>query len=143
VLVDANILLFAVDERSPFGPRAAAWLEEQLNGSRRVGLPWHSLGAFFRLITNPRATTDPLDPGTAWRRVEDWLACEVVWIPQPTAQHVQVLGQLVRRYQVSGNLMTDAQLAALAVEHGLTVCSADTDFARFSEVSWLNPLAAV
>lgn len=141
MLVDANILLFAVDERSPFSGRAVSWLEEQLNGSRRVGLPWHSPGAFLRLITNPRATTDPLDPETAWRRVEDWLACEAAWIPQPTEQHTKVLGQLVRRYQVSGNLMTDAQLAALAVEHGLTVCSADTDFARFSELTWLNPLA--
>lgn len=141
MLVDANILLFAVDERSPFGPPAAAWLEEQLNGARRVGLPWHSLGAFFRLITNPRAATDPLDPATAWRRVEEWLARDVVWVPQPTGQHATVLGRLVHRYRVSGNLMTDAQLAALAIEHGLTVCSADTDFARFTEITWLNPLS--
>ena len=142
MLVDANVLLFAVDAQSRFHRAAAAWLEEVLNGPRRVGFPWLSLGAFLRLITNPRVTASPLDGATAWQRVEDWLACDVAWVPLPTDRHADVLGGLIRRYDVRGNLMTDARLAALALEHGLTVCSADSDFARFNEIEWLNPLAA-
>jgi toxin-antitoxin system PIN domain toxin len=141
MLVDANILLFAVDKASPFHERAAAWLERQLNGARRVGLPWLSLGAFLRISTNPRATPRPLAPNEAWAYVEDWLAAEPAWIPLPTDGHASVLGELVREYQLGGNLISDAQLAALAIEHGLTICSADTDFARFRDVRWENPLA--
>jgi toxin-antitoxin system PIN domain toxin len=141
MLVDANILLYAVDARSPLHVRAGAWLTEQLNGVRRVALPWLSLGAFVRISTNPRASDQPLTPAEAWQHVEDWLACETVWIPHPTEQHAQVLGSLVTRYALRGQLVTDAQLAALAIEHGLTVCSADTDFARFDEIKWLDPLS--
>lgn len=140
MLVDANILLFAVDEASPFHEAAAGWLTEHLNGSRRVGLPWQCLGAFLRISTHPRASDQPLTPDEAWSYVEEWLAAEVVWVPEPTSHHADVLGSLLTTYQVRGNLISDAQLAALAVEHGLTVCSADTDFARFKEIRWENPL---
>ena len=141
MLVDANLLLFAVDHSSPFHARAEDWLTSQLNGQRRVGLPWQSLGAFLRISTNPRAAERPLSPDEAWSYVESWLAPETVWVPQPTERHAEVLGTLIRAYQLRGNLVSDAQLAALAVEHGLTVCSADTDFALFSEIRWQNPLA--
>ena len=141
VLVDANLLLYAVDETSPFHARAASWMTEQLNGSRQVGLPWQSLVAFVRISTNPRAAADPLDPETAWVHVAEWLAAGPAWIPVPTARHEDVLGSLLRRYQLRANLVSDADLAALAIEHGLTVCSADTDFARFTDVRWENPLA--
>ena len=77
----------------------------------------------------------------AWRQVEDWLACETVWIPQPTERHGQVLGVLLSYPGVRANLVHDAHLAALAIEHGLTLCSTDGDFARFRELKWLNPLA--
>jgi len=70
-----------------------------------------------------------------------WLSAEVVWIPQPTERHAEVLGALVRNYQLRGNLVSDAQLAALAIEHGLRICSADTDFARFREIDWHDPIA--
>jgi uncharacterized protein len=142
MLVDANLLLYAVDETSPFHARARTWLAEQLNGSRRVGLPWQSLIAFLRIATHPRASEHPLRPDEAWDHILDWLACDVAWIPEPGARYADVLGRLVTRHHISGNLVTDAQLAALAIEHGLTVCSADTDFARFPEVRWENPLAA-
>lgn len=141
MLVDANILLFAVDEDSPFHDPSAAWLTEQINGPRRVGIAWSTLGAFLRISTNPRAYRSPLSPDKAWAYIRSWLDAVSVWIPAPTERHADVLGDLIVRYQLRGNLITDAQLAALAVEHGLTVCSADTDFARFAEIRWLNPIA--
>lgn len=140
MLVDANLLLYAVDDASPYHLRAAAWLTEQLNASRRVGLPWQSLVAFVRIATNPRATSEPLDPEVAWAHVEAWLAAGPSWVPLPTERHGEVLGDLVRRYHLAANLVSDAELAALAIEHGLTIFSADTDFARFREVRWENPL---
>ncbi len=90
--------------------------------------------------TTPAYLT-PLDPVTAWERVVDWLAAPAAWVPQPGRQHAVLLGDLIARHEVRGNLAPDAQLAALALEHGLTVCSADTDFARFTDVRWQNPLA--
>lgn len=141
MLVDANLLLYAVDQTSPFHERAEGWLTEQLNGSRPVGFPWPSLVAFLRIVTHPRAVDHPLPAGRAWAQVEEWLACEVAWVPTPSSRHREILGGLIERHQVVGNLVPDAHLVALAIEHGLTVCSADSDFARFDEVRWLNPVA--
>jgi toxin-antitoxin system PIN domain toxin len=140
MLLDANLLLYAVHEGTPEHERAAQWLTEQLNGPQRVGLPWQSLGAFLRISTHPRAFERPLSPTTAWKRVADWLAAPVAWVPQPGQEYARVLGELVSTYGISGNLVPDAQLAALAVEHGVTLCSNDTDFARFRELRWENPL---
>jgi toxin-antitoxin system PIN domain toxin len=141
MLVDANLLLYATDTRSRFHAAAWDWLREQLNGSRRVGLPWQSLSAFLRLATHPRMSAHPLTPAEAWRSVSSWLDSDAAWIPQPGPNHAEVLGELLVQYEAGGNLVPDVQLAALAVEHGLTVCSADTDFARFAEVRWENPLS--
>lgn len=140
MLVDANILLFAVDRSSPFHERSARWLESRLNGRRRIGLPWESLGAFLRISTHPRAAAHPLSPDEAWAYVQAWLDSRAAWIPTPTDRHSEILGSLVASHQLRGNLIPDAQLAALAMEHGLTVCSTDTDFARFTEIRWENPL---
>ncbi len=142
MLIDANLLLLAVDDAAAAHDRVATWLAEQLNGDRRVGIPWESLTAFVRIASHPRASDRPLRPDEAWRFVEDWLAAPRVWIPAPTDRHADVLGGLVRKYQLAGNLIPDAHLAALAIEHGLEICSADTDFARFTEMRWRNPLAA-
>ncbi len=141
MLVDANLLLYAVDRRSVHHERASAWLVEVLNGSRRVGLPWQSLGAFLRVITHPRITTNPLSADRAWGYARSWLDADPSWIPSANARTAAAFGQLVRTHGVTGNLVVDAMLAALALEHGLTVMSADTDFARFPEVAWSNPLA--
>lgn len=140
MLLDANLLIYAVHKRATQHERAAEWLTEQLNGSRRVGLPWQSLAAFLRISTHPRAFERPLSPTTAWERVTDWLASPVAWIPQPGAEHTRILGELINVYEIRGNLVPDAQLAALALEHGVTLCSTDTDFARFRELRWENPL---
>lgn len=141
MLVDANLLLFARDADSPFHSRARDWLTAQLNGPVRVGLPWQSLVAFCRISTHPRAYERPLDPDEAWQQVAEWLRAEPVWTPHPTECHAEVYGQLLRRYQIRGNLASDAHLAALAIEHGLGIRSADTDFARFTEITWSNPLS--
>ncbi|HEX4838413.1 MAG TPA: TA system VapC family ribonuclease toxin [Solirubrobacteraceae bacterium] len=140
MLIDADLLLYAVHEGAPQHQSAAEWMTEQLNGSKRVGLPWQSLAAFLRISTHPRAFQRPLAPATAWERITDWLASPVAWIPQPGSEHARILGDLITTYQVSGNLVPDAQLAALALEHGVTLCSTDTDFARFRELRWTNPL---
>ncbi len=141
MLVDANILLYAVDEASPFHQRASTWLTGQLNGPRRVGFPWQSLVAFIRISTHERASAHPLSPEQAAGFVADWLAPEVSWIPREGPGHGRILTDLITRYQLRGNIVSDAHLAALAIEHGLEVCSNDSDFARFSEVRWVNPVA--
>lgn len=140
MLVDANLLLYARDTASSAHPVARDWLEGRLNGSVRVGLPWQSLVAFVRISTHPRAYERPLEPAEAWRQVEDWLAAPAAWVPAPAGDHATVLGDLVARYGLRGNLVSDAHLAALAIEHGLHLFSADTDFARFTELRWVNPL---
>lgn len=140
MLIDANLLLYAIDSGSPFNERAAVWLEDMLNGDRRVGLPWQTIGAFLRISTHPRVATNPLTSADAWGFVADWLASDPVWIPPATERTAAVYGRLVVDLDITGNLVTDAQLAALAIEHGLAVCSADTDFARFPDLRWENPL---
>ncbi|MDQ4070959.1 MAG: type II toxin-antitoxin system VapC family toxin [Actinomycetota bacterium] len=140
MLVDANILLYAVDEESRFHAGARAWLERELNGRRRIGLPWMSLTAFVRLATHPRALREPLAPAEAWQFVEDWLDAPAAWVPAPGRGHREILGRLVRELDLRGNLVTDGVLAALCIEHGLPIVSADSDFARFRELTWLNPL---
>lgn len=141
ILVDANLLVYAVVEEMPDNARAARWLEERLNGVDRMGIPWPSLVAFLRVVTNSRVFRAPMDSATAWRQVEAWIACPIVWIPNPTPRHVEIFGKLVTDARATGNLVHDAHLAALALEHGLTVASTDGDFARFSGVRWVNPLA--
>lgn len=141
MIVDANLLLYARDSASPFHDRARAWLEDALNGPVRVGLPWQSLVAFHRVSTRSNAPT-PLSPADAADQVDEWLAAPAAWVPLETADHATVLGQLVRTHQVDGRLIHDAHLAALAICHGVEVCSADADFARFTEVRWRNPLAS-
>jgi uncharacterized protein len=140
VLIDANILLYAANPSAPEHAVATSWLDARLNGERRVGLPWESLTGFLRVATHPRAFPRPLRPEEAWGLIDDWLVAPMAWIPQPTDRHADVFGGLVRRYRLSGRLVPDAHLAALAIQHGLDVVSADSDFARFKEIRWVNPL---
>ena len=142
MLVDANILLFATNRDSPFHTPALRWLTDALARDAPLALPWQSLGAFLRLSTHPTALAKPLTPDAAWRQVEEWLDVPHTWIPLPTVRHAPLLGGLILKYRLGGNLIADAQLAALALEHGLALASADTDFARFTEIEWVDPLAA-
>jgi hypothetical protein len=139
VIVDANILLYAVDARSSFHKPVKSWLEGALSGPARVGLPWISLTAFLRIATHPRASANPLSPAEAWSHIGDWLSAEPAWIPEPTLGHAEILESLIVGGDLRGNLIPDAHLAALALGHGVGVCSADSDFARFPQLRWVNP----
>lgn len=140
MLLDANLLLYAIHQGADQHDAASAWLTEQLNGPRRVGFPWQSIAAFLRISTHARAFQRPLSPATAWKRVEDWMAAPVAWIPEPGPEYSRILGELITTHDVRGNLVPDATLAALAIEHGVTLCSTDTDFARFRTLRWEDPL---
>lgn len=141
ILVDANVLVYAYVRDFEQHARARAWLDARLSGAGRVGLPWPSLLAFLRLVTNPRLFPRPASTRQAWRQVEDWLDCEPAWIPTPTERHREVLAELLAGSGVRANLVPDAHLAALAIEHGLTLVSTDGDFARFPGLRFENPLA--
>lgn len=141
MLVDANILLYAVDRTSPFHEAARSWLEEALNGDRRVGLPWQSTTAFLRIATHPRAMDHPLEPAAAWELVDAWLGAPTSFVPRPGPGHGAILHDLMTTHDIRGQLVSDAALAALCLEHGLAVVSADSDFARFPDLRWLNPVA--
>ena len=139
-LVDANLLVYAHVAQFPQHREARDWLDERLNEPTRLGLPWPSLLAFIRLVTNPRVFQHPEPIPEAWRQVEEWLDCPASWIPTPTDKHRQVLSRLLASSNLRANLVPDAHLAALAVEHGLILCSTDGDFARFPDIRWENPL---
>ena len=142
ILVDANLLIYAHVSSFPQHARARHWLDAQLSGSALVGLPWPRLLAFLRVVTNPRVFQRPESMAEAWGQVSAWLDAEVAWIPHPTERHRDVLGALLKAAGVQANLVPDAHLAALAVEHGLLLCSTDGDFGRFPDLRWQNPLAA-
>ncbi|GAB3221081.1 TA system VapC family ribonuclease toxin [Mycolicibacterium hippocampi] len=142
MIVDANLLLYAVDETSAHNATAASWLEGVLNGDSRIGLPWQTIGAFLRIATHPRVAENPLSGTDAWRYVAEWLAVPVVWIPPATETTARVYERLCGQVETTGNLVPDAQLAALAVEYGVELASADTDFVRFPGLRWINPLSA-
>lgn len=141
ILVDANLLIYAhVSGLSAHEP-ARKWLNERLNGSAPVGIPWPSMLAFLRITTNPRVFEKPETIADAWRQIAEWLECPTVWVPQPAEQHAAILGELLIVANITANLVPDAHLAALAIEHGLTLCSTDGDFARFPGLKWQNPIS--
>lgn len=142
MIVDANVLVYAANESATSHVQAKTWLEEQLNGEARIGLPWPSLLAFMRLATSLRMSPTPISGKQAWTIVQSWLESPVAWVPSTTQRHVKIFAHLMEKYEISGNLVPDAHLAAYAIEHNVPLASADTDFARFSEVRWINPIAS-
>lgn len=138
-LVDANLLLYATNPSDPYHQRAAAWFDDLMNSGERVALPWQSLIAFIRISTSTPSRKQPLPTSEALDYVRDWLEWESVWVPEPTSNHLAVLAELLAPAPRS-KLVTDAHLAALAIEHGLTLCSADVDFRLFKGLRLVNPL---
>jgi len=139
-LLDVNLLLYAVDETSPCHAQARPWLERTLSGSETVALPWHTLTAFVRLTTRAAVFAEPLSADAALEYVEQWLLQPCATVVHPTFRHAAVLRDLLRAVGTAGNRVPDAHLAALAIEHGATLCSRDADFARFPGLRWEDPL---
>jgi toxin-antitoxin system PIN domain toxin len=142
ILVDANLLLYAANRAAPEHDAAREWLDAQLSGTARVGLPWPSLLAFVRLASHPLVVRQPVTVAAAWRQAAEWLDSPAAWVPTPTEKHAEILAALCRPSWMTSRLVPDAHLAALALEHGLTLCSSDGDFARFEGLTWENPLAS-
>jgi toxin-antitoxin system PIN domain toxin len=142
ILIDANLLIYACTSSFAQHARARHWLEDVLNRGPRVGLPWPSLLAFVRLVSNPRLFSQPRSITGAWEQVEEWLDVSSVWVPIPGERHRELLRGLLRIAGDQSNMVPDAHLAALAIEHGLTLCSTDGGFARFRDLRWENPIAA-
>jgi uncharacterized protein len=141
ILLDANLLVYAYTPGSPHHERARAWFEEVMSSPERVGFPWPTLLAFVRLMGNAAVVRQPSPLSEAWARAEGWLSRPQAWIPVPTERHQQILADLLHG-ETRADVANDAHLAALAIEHGLTVCSSDRDFSRFSGIRWQNPLSS-
>jgi toxin-antitoxin system PIN domain toxin len=139
-LPDTNLLLYAANEDSPHHDRARPWLEGILSGTEEVGFAWLVLLGFVRISTHPGAVEFPLSAAAAIDFVDEWLAQPVVTVAHPTHRHAVVLRELLEPLGTAGNLTSDAHLAALAIEHGAELCSADADFSRFAGLRWSNPL---
>lgn len=142
ILVDANILLYAEDCLSAQHAAARSWWDAQLSGTEPVGLAWPVLAAFVRIATNPRLHQRPLTLGEACDRVQSWFDQPCVRVLHATEQHWRFYQQMLRTGNATGNLVTDAHLAAIALEHNSELCSTDSDFARFPDLKWRNPLRA-
>jgi uncharacterized protein len=139
LVVDANVLVHAVNTASREHAIARSWLESALAGDETVGLAWTVILAFLRLTTHPSVFSRPLSLSEAALAVESWLASPVAVTPEPSGRHLALLRGLLEEAGTAGNLVGDAHLAALAVEHGATVVSFDRDFARFEGVRLLRP----
>ncbi len=139
-ILDANLLVYAIDERSPRHEAAHSWLTEQLAGDDTIAFAWNVLLAFLRLSTNPRVFERPLSVDRAFDVVEAWLDQPGSVIVHPGERHPRLVRQLLRPLGTAGNLVADAHLAAIAIEHGAELNSCDTDFARFAGLRWVDPL---
>lgn len=140
ILVDVNLLLYAVNSDLPQHAKARAWWEGVLSGDQDVGLPWVVILAFLRITTSPRVFMRPLSIEQACAYIEEWLALPVVRPIVPGTGHWAVFFNLLAQCGAGGNLTTDAHIAALALEQGYTVYSTDHDFGRFRGLRHINPL---
>lgn len=138
---DINLLLYAEIAAFPEHVASRGWWEATLNGTEEVGLPPPTVFGFIRISTNPRIFSPPLAVTAAIERVEAWLSRPNVRALVPGPQHLEIAFRLLRTLGSAGNLTTDVQLAAFAIENTATLCSNDTDFGRFAGLAWLNPLA--
>ena len=141
VIPDINLLVFSYNEEAPRHGTAREWWEGLMRGREPVGIPWVVVLGFIRLVTHPAVLEAPLPPKAALARVGQWFAREHVQSLDPGPRHLVILERLFEATGVGGNLTTDTHLAALAIEHGLTLCSLDGDFARFPGLRWENPLS--
>lgn len=137
---DVNLLIYAINEDAPDHALAKAWLAKTLSGAEPIGLAWSVLLAFIRITTRPQIFAFPLEPSEAFETVDAWLERRNVIVIHPTERHLGIVRGLLEPLGTAGNLTMDAHLAALAIEHGAELCSADSDFGRFQGLRWTNPL---
>lgn len=140
ILVDANILIYAEDRLSSLHKEARQWWDELLSGESPVCLSWPIISAFIRICTNRRIFHKPLTLDQAINRVQSWMDQPCVRLINPTESHWKIFQTLLSDGQATANLVPDAHLAALAIEHGCTLYSTDSDFSRFPKLKWKNPL---
>lgn len=140
ILVDANLLVYAYQSTAPEHDQSLRWLDEQLASGQQVALPWETLNAFTRIVSNPRIFPNPATTNQAWDQVEAWLRAANTWVPVPTPQHASIAADLYRNGEFSANDVPDIQLAALAISHGLKLATHDSGFARFDGLRWFDPL---
>lgn len=141
IIPDVNLLLYAEIDAFPEHRAARAWWEGTLNGRGLVGIPGVSLFGFLRLSTNRRVFAEPLGVDDAITRVRAWLACPGVSFLPPGPKHLETAFGLLTVLGTAGNLTTDVQLAAHAIEQQAELCSNDVDFSRFAGLRWVNPIA--
>ena len=141
IVPDVNLLLYAYDSDSSFHAKASAWWQECLSGREQVGLPPVVLFGFMRISTNARVFKNPMTAAEASQHVRSWLTQPVVEVLEPRSDHIEQVLQSLESLGTAGNLVTDAQIAALAVEHNAVLHTNDTDFMRFSGLRWFNPLS--
>jgi toxin-antitoxin system PIN domain toxin len=140
IILDANVLVYAYNKDAPQHIPVARWLNGVLDSGDTIGLPWPTMWAFVRICTNPRILPNPLPAKEAFRIVGEWLEQPAVKVIDPGPCHAEILEALVLQCSAAGALLTDAVLAALALEYGAALASTDQDFRRFPEVRWIDPL---
>jgi toxin-antitoxin system PIN domain toxin len=138
-VVDLNVLVYATDATSSRHVVAKTWLDRAMSSTETIGVATAVAVGYVRITTNPRIVANPLDVATSVGVVKGWYARPNVTAPQPTARHFALLAELLAPIGTGGNLVSDAHLAALSIEHGAELCSFDRDFSRFSGVRWLEP----
>jgi hypothetical protein len=141
IILDANILLYAYDNGSMLHSKARSWVEDVFSGTTPIGLPWQTINAFLRIMTNSRLPGERFSIREAARIAELWLEQPNVRPLAPSEDHWPLFRQMIIEGQASGPLVTDAQLAALAIEYGGVLHTTDRDFARFPGLRWKNPLS--
>jgi toxin-antitoxin system PIN domain toxin len=140
IVLDANLLLYAYDGTSPHHSAARTWLGKVFSGPELIGLPWQVVWAFLRLSTSNRVFANSLSMEQAVAVVQQWMDLKLIRLLAPGERHWNLLQQMLIEGQVRGPLTTDAELAALAIEHGGVLYTTDRDFARFPGLRWVNPL---
>lgn len=136
ILPDVNILIHAVNTDAPRNTVIRTWWDHVLSGATPVYLPWIVVLGFLRITTNPRMFLNPLSVDSAEQYIDEWLSQSPVRIINPGEGHWDLVKQLLSQAGTSGNLTTDAHIAALSIQWDCTVYSTDTDFARFSGIKW-------
>ena len=139
-LLDANLLIYGVNRDAPLHRMAKAWIESAIEGPETVAFSWNVLLAFLRLTTRAGLFQKPLSVPRAFALIDSWLEQPAVTVLHPGPRHPRILRELLTGAGTGGNLVSDAHLAALAIEHGAELCSADHDFDRFAGLHWRNPL---